>query len=332
MAKSESKGAIDRGMLLLNLLDPIQRTRKQIHGMLIERGYDISEKSVERDLNRLVDLFPRHVSYIKKFPPFGYRLREPAKMSFMKPEEAISVLTAYEYLDPLIPKLAQGLDLYIKEAENVLEHNFSSNYRNWKQKISIKNEGFQLKPKLIKRTVLQNIHAAILLGKSISCTYHARATLQDKKFKEIFPIGLVHCGRLIYLIGSHDKAAKKRFGWPLHRFKSINVNDEINPLKDESVNKHIKDGMLGFLLSNIEKKVVLKFQKNAGYIFKETKTSSKMKFKETKESIIIEDKLPDTSELENWILGFGEKVEVLEPLELREKIKMRLKESIEKYK
>ena len=90
--------------------------------------------------------------------------------------------------------------------------------------------------------------------------------------------------------------------------------------------------MLGFLLSNIEKKVVLKFQKNAGYIFRETKTSNKMKLTETNDSIIIEDKLPDTSELENWILGFGEKVEVKEPKELRTKIKLRLEACIEKYR
>ena len=50
------------------------------------------------------------------------------------------------------------------------------------------------------------------------------------------------------------------------------------------------------------------------------------------DSIIIEDKLPDTSELENWILGFGEKVEVKEPKELRTKIKLRLEACIEKYR
>ena len=135
MPKTESKSAIDRGLLLLNLLDSVQRTRKQIHQMVIDRGYEVSEKSVERDLNRLVDLFPRHVSYIKKFPPYGYRLRQASKMSLMTPEEAISVLTAFEYLDPLLPKLAESLNLYINEAEQVLSHNYASNYDNWKNKI-----------------------------------------------------------------------------------------------------------------------------------------------------------------------------------------------------
>ena len=135
MPKTESKSAIDRGLLLLNLLDSVQRTRKQIHQMVIDRGYEVSEKSIERDLNRLVDLFPRHVSYIKKFPPYGYRLRQASKMSLMTPEEAISVLTAFEYLDPLLPKLAESLNLYINEAEQVLSHNYASNYDNWKNKI-----------------------------------------------------------------------------------------------------------------------------------------------------------------------------------------------------
>ena len=142
MAKQDSINAIDRGLLLLNLLDQTQRTRKQVHEMLIERGYSISEKSVERDLNRLVDLFPRHVSYIKKFPPYGYRLRHATKMSLMTPEEATSVLTAFEYLNPLIPKLAESLGLYINEAKSVLEKNYSSNYKIGKIKSQSKMKAF----------------------------------------------------------------------------------------------------------------------------------------------------------------------------------------------
>ncbi len=56
-----------------------------------------------------------------------------------------------------------------------------------------------------------------------------------------------------------------------------------------------------------------------------------MKIKETNEAIIIEDNLADTLELENWILGFGEKVEVLQPLDLRARIKERIKVSLNSY-
>ena len=46
---------------------------------------------------------------------------------------------------------------------------------------------------------------------------------------------------------------------------------------------------------------------------------------------MIEDVLADSLEIENWIIGFGEKVEVLEPKELRNKIKTRLKAATKKY-
>ena len=46
---------------------------------------------------------------------------------------------------------------------------------------------------------------------------------------------------------------------------------------------------------------------------------------------MIEDILPYTLELENWIVGFGEKVEVLEPKELRKKIKQRFKAAVANY-
>ena len=49
------------------------------------------------------------------------------------------------------------------------------------------------------------------------------------------------------------------------------------------------------------------------------------------DAVIIEDVLPYNFELENWILGFAERVEVMEPLELKEKIVSRLKMAVKKY-
>ena len=56
-----------------------------------------------------------------------------------------------------------------------------------------------------------------------------------------------------------------------------------------------------------------------------------MRLDEHSDSIIIEDVLADSLELENWIIGFGEKVEVLEPKMLRDKIQKRLKDAVKKY-
>ena len=78
-------------------------------------------------------------------------------------------------------------------------------------------------------------------------------------------------------------------------------------------------------------RVVLKFEKNAGYILKETPTSKKMRLDEHDDSIVIEDLVANSLELENWIIGFGEKVEVLEPAELRNKIKQRIKLAAKNY-
>ena len=56
-----------------------------------------------------------------------------------------------------------------------------------------------------------------------------------------------------------------------------------------------------------------------------------MRLDEHDDSIVIEDLLANSLELENWIIGFGEKVEVLEPAELRNKIKQRLKLAVKNY-
>ena len=56
-----------------------------------------------------------------------------------------------------------------------------------------------------------------------------------------------------------------------------------------------------------------------------------MRLDEHDDSIVIEDLVANSLELENWIIGFGEKVEVLEPVELRNKIKQRLKLAVNNY-
>ena len=59
---------------------------------------------------------------------------------------------------------------------------------------------------------------------------------------------------------------------------------------------------MGFSFSDQDIRVVLKFEKNAGYVFKETPTSKKTRLDEHDDSIVIEDVLADSLELENWIL------------------------------
>ena len=48
MAKSDSKSAIQRGLLLYELISPVQKTAKQFHQELVEQGYDVSLRTVER--------------------------------------------------------------------------------------------------------------------------------------------------------------------------------------------------------------------------------------------------------------------------------------------
>ena len=74
MAKSDSKSAIQRGLLLYELISPVQKTAKQFHQELVEQGYDVSLRTVERDLARLVEVFPAQINHIRKFPPLATNL------------------------------------------------------------------------------------------------------------------------------------------------------------------------------------------------------------------------------------------------------------------
>lgn len=332
MSKTDSKSAIQRGLLLYELISPIQKTAKQFHQELIDKGYKVSIRTVERDLARLVEVFPGQINHIRKFPPFGYKLRDAKKKSNMSANEAVSLLIAHEYLEPLIPKIVENLRFYLEEARATIKTDFSVNYRQWQKKIYVKNEGFQLMPNKIDLGVLSSIQSALFKGHCISAEYFSRAAQKIQKFSTLYPIGLVHTGRILYLVGSFDDSLKSLFYFPIQRFKSVRPTEEFNPLNNIDVKDLVKDGLLGFKHSEEIIKIKLKFNASTGFIFYETPISSSQEIKEDRKGYItLEDRVHDTFELRNWLCGFGENVEVLSPKSLRIEIKEKLMKAVKNY-
>jgi len=332
MAKSDSKSAIQRGLLLYDLISPVQKTAKQFHQELVEQGYDVSLRTVERDLARLVEVFPAQINYIRKFPPFGYKLRDGRKKSNMSPNEAVSLLIAHEYLEPLIPKIVQNLRLYIEEAKATIKTDYSINFRQWQKKIYVKNEGFQLMPNKIDLGVLSSIHSALFNGHCISAEYFSRAAQKVQQFNTLYPIGLVHTGRILYLVGSFDEGMKGLFYFPIQRFRSVKPSPATNSLSHVDVKDLIQDGLLGFKLSQQTIKIKLRFNESSGFIFYETPISKQQIIRHNKNGFItIEDAVQDTLELRNWLCAFGDNVEVLAPLSLRQEIKEKLENAVKNY-
>ena len=308
--------AIRRGLLILDMLRvDTSLTIKQIHQNLNNEGISISVRSVERDMERLERSFPNKVKVIGS-RPYGYRRPLNAnKDSSMTPSEALCLQMAHDYLLPLLPnRTLDPINPYLKEAKEVLNEPSSINIKNWKSKVVAKHEGISLKPAKINAKVLQVTQDALFQGRMVEAKYKSKNNNQPKTHI-LHPGGLVHRGRISYLICSFKKYPKDISYLAMHRFTDMKILDEDSKLKNKKVHNLVK-GVLGF---NVGKKINIKlrFSQFAGSHLLETPIRNDQKIKFKNGYIILEAEVDNDMDLRFWIRAFGDNVEVLNPLSLR---------------
>ncbi len=324
--------AAKRALSIVGMMGQTYLETKHIHQRLMELGFDVSLRTVERDMKILPDIFPQHVYVNDRSKPYGYKLRTGRrKLSGMSPEEAVCLQLAFDYLNPLLPNGSlDPMAPYLKEAEVILGMQQSDKMKNWKNKVLTLNEGFNLQPAIIKEGILSSIHKALWAGTTIKATYTSKNKKKPSEYL-LHPCGLVYRGRISYLVCSFDNDTDKFIYLPLQRFQSVENGDEYSAHRDENVKTVAKD-LVGFRLKKDKIKIALKFSPYAGGHLYETPISTTQKISSTKDGfLLVEDKVNDDMELRFWIRAFGEDVEVIKPKSLRNEFSQLSKRIGRKY-
>ena len=333
MTKPENTEAIRRGFNILGSVSRAPMSSTDIWRKLKDDGYNVSLKTIQRDLKRLPDIFPFLIEVDDRSRPFTFRQPiNSRKYSAMNPTEAICLELAFSFLNPILPKKTLNpINPYLKEANAVLNEQHAKKYKNWKDKVITINEGLQLQSANVNQRVINNIHEALWDEKVIIAKYQSRTKKSADNYK-IHPAGLVYRGRIIYLICSFDDNPEKIIYLPLQRFKSIEIlREEKSFHQGRKVSNLVKD-LLGFRLNNKKLKVKLKFSKMAGAHLFETPLSKKQTIKETRDGFfMVEDEVVDNMELRYWIRAFGDEVEVVQPKMLRDEFAKLSKRLRKKY-
>ena len=337
MKKVSSTEAIRRGFSILGSVSRSPMSSRDIFRRLYDDGFNVSIRTIERDLSRLPDIFPSLIEVDDRSKPFTYRQPVNArKYSAMNPTEAICLELAFSFLNPILPKKTlDPINPYLKEADAVLNESHAKKYKNWKDKVLTINEGLQLQSANVTQKVINNIHEALWDEKVVIAKYQSRTKKYADNYK-IHPAGLIYRGMIIYLICSFDDNLNKIVYLPLQRFKSIEILPEEKSFHHgKKVSNLVKD-LLGFKLNDKKLKVKLKFSKMAGAHLFETPLSKKQTIKETRDGyFMVEDEVIDNMELRYWIRAFGDEVEVVQPKILRDeftKLSKRLRKKYEKNK
>jgi len=319
MAKNQD--ALFRQWHMLRLMPryPHKITVQDVRRHLEGEGFEITERSIQRDLNELSGSFPLCCDSREK--PYGWSWQKDAE-SFDLPgltvPEALTLSMVEQHLRDLLPApMVEQMQPYFKAACKRLDVEPKPHRgRSWLDKVRTVLPTQPLLPAKIDSAVQYIISEALLHEKQVSVHYRKRGDKTAVEYR-IHPLALIQRGSMIYLycrIFDYEDARTLA----LNRITSARKLDERAEYpKDFSIDRQVELGTWGF---GPGKKIKLEvvFKPGYGAHLYETPLSKDQVVKELAGGLLsVTATVADTPQLQWWLLGFGEGVEVVNPVALR---------------
>ena len=302
---------------------PLKITASEIHAHLPATEYQVSLRTVQRDL----------VSLSAKFPitcdEDGRRQRwywmkdaQQVLLPHMSGPMATTLLLARDYLKPVLPAAVLGeLDPFFDHAAKTLDH---TPLKGWNSKVRILDRGPMLIPPKVNPAVRDAVYEALLEGKQLSAGYQARGKAMHKVYT-LNPLGLVVKGGVFYLVVVFDGHADVR-QLALHRMNKAEVLDSaaLKP-RGFTLKAYIEDEA-GFSYPLSPEKIRLEalFDKDAAFHLTETKLAPDQTAEVQKDGrLLVKATVADSDELRGWLRSFGGAVEVVKPKALARELNAR---------
>ena len=317
-----------RQLKLLELLprQPFKKSTQSLKENLSEIGFEVSKRTIQRDLKNLSSILP--IISDERDKPYGWSWhKDSAGLNpSMDPIEALTFSLAQEYLEPIMPsKSFKRMNIFFERANSVLKEMDKSSIKRWRDNVRVVPQWQSLIPPDINEEVEAQIYDALLKGNQLDVQYLKRGNRKPEK-RIVNPLGIVLQGVIHRLICTMDDSDNPR-PLPSHRFKTAWPHGQnINKLTKFDIDKLVEDQNIGYLISTKPINLEALFQPMAGFHLTETPISLDQRLTKTKEgNYLLKVKLPDTSQLRWWLLGFGDQVEILKPYQLRQEFKEKFK-------
>ena len=320
--KSEGRETIYRQWLMLRLIPrhPRKISTSELSQALRSKGYEITQRSIQRDLNALSGLFPLVVDDRNR--PFGWSWAADASgmdIPTLDSHVAITYNLVEQYLKPLLPPtIHKHMKPQFKAAQSVLDSNHDPrSVFHWRNKIRVVHRAPRLLSPSVDDTVQKLIYEALLHNRKFSVAYQSRQSAEKKNYK-VNPLALVLKEGLLYLVCTMNDYNDIRLLVP-QRMSEGNMLDEPSNIPDTfDLDTYLQDEALRFSESaHITFKAM--FRRDAAFHLSERALSEDQQLEIQKDGrTYVCATVSDSIEFRWWLLGFGEKLEVLEPIEIRQ--------------
>jgi len=163
-----------------------------MHNLAAE-SFDISQRSIQRDLDKFSSIFPLECDDRSK--PFGWSWRKDAgtiDIPGMDLHAALAFYLAEQHLEPILPhETVSHLAPHFKTARNVLnEAQSKKGVAAWSDKVRVLRQGPDLSIPEVLEDVQSAVYSGLLLNRRLQITYKRRGSKIEKDYT-VSPLGLV---------------------------------------------------------------------------------------------------------------------------------------------
>ncbi|HID46965.1 MAG TPA: WYL domain-containing transcriptional regulator [Chromatiaceae bacterium] len=303
---------------------------QELEKRLAELGFDVSRRTLQRDLQNLMAAFP-HLRNDGHQEALGWYWDEKAaeeSIPAMDHSVAFSLKMMDKLLRPRLPALMKRLAPYLEAADKLLPFERKKET----ERIIVVPRSMPLLPVAMDEAVMDVIYQCLVDERQFRARYRRR----DGEAAEyvLNAHGLVLRNEVTYLVATAWHYEDPRH-YALHRFEKNGLEILDTPAHTPagfSMAEYVDQGGFLYLRSALPLKISLLMDKNTATHLEETPLSEDQRI-EADESgwVRITATVADTEQLRWWILGLGNKAEVERPEALREEIAGILTASLERY-
>ena len=313
-----------RHWLLLRMIPryPRKIDTASIEDKMERLGVTIHRRSIQRDLEKLSEIFP--LACDDRDKPYGWSWSAEAPtfdIPAMAPPAALAYRMVEAFLAELFPReVFRQLAPHFRYAGQVLDQTDKATLKDWPDKVRTLSRTQPLLPPEIDAEVYTVVSDALLEGNRFKVVYRKRGESEPVNWT-INPLGLVLHDRLLTLVCTVGNYRQLKDVRKLHLHRMLTAEPLGEPaltVEGFSLDAYIDSGAFGYKRGEGMIRLKALFEKDAALHLEETPLSVDQRLTEQPDGrVMVEATVADTGQLRWWLLGFGERVEVVEPEGLR---------------
>lgn len=332
MPRTSSQQTIARQWTLLKRFNDARRglTVRDLHQHLADAGFEVTKRTVERDLVELSAMFP--LTATGSAPQLWKWSGSASAKGILSvdPVEGVGLVLAGEVLASILPgPVLKEIEWRFEAARRLLANLRDNRLAQWSQVIRYLPQGLQLRAPVVDPGVLESAQKALVSGRRLECRYRSANSRQTKAMN-LHPLAIVLHGRTPYLLATIG-AESAPFQYALHRFESAEVDTrKTDHPKDFDLDEYLERGNAGFGAGEMIR-FEAEIRDTLPDILGETPLADDQRIIDRDGRRILKATVRESWELEFWILSQAHRLTVLKPVGLRRKIQGFLEQALAPY-